>query len=387
MAILKYVKSTNAVNAAGKYHLYKNTISDVLPDATPIATQNVLLDFPYDGVIGESGNEYSTNKTFPYNMGASNSARIRPLRRITENGAQYYFAITADVEAAIGIGATTPITVSGEYNLPLSDFSTDDAIEVYGAIDVYPNIKVIDDGWYIALHVVRERDETEKVFTFWVRIHDTDDWIEDIWLGKGGGYIEITDKVCKTTMLHTEFILLNLLANRWNVGESASPMCVGRFNLSDTEPYYKMAFYDSNMKFIGGADSNVLLEFIVSVADTDTDGDGIKDDDKENKYFYRTGNFVYFTTEAINHIGSALGTPIAKTPAFVVFSAYESGAFLESYRKVSVPYAYFPLFAMQDKFTEGEHCYLYATADSDSEYFKESRVSNFEEYDAPITTS
>lgn len=370
MAILKYVKSTNAVNGADKYHLYKNSISDVLPDADPIATQNILVDFPYRGAIGKDGGEVSTTAPFQYFLGGSDKAFIRPLRRITENGAQYYFAITADLTASMGGGAVTPITISGEYNLPQSDFLTDEHLYIYGAKDYKNWFEEREDGWYMALYVEQTYGE-KKIFTFWVRVADKEDYIKDIGFGKGQGYVYVTNKTLYNNRAHTEYIPLNLLGDRWGVQGLASPMCVGRFNLFDDNSYYKMAFYDANMKFIAGADNIVLQEFVI-------------DDDEENVYFYRSGSDYYFTKAAIDDIAASLSTPLGKSAEFVVFSS-AIGTSEKNY--VSVPYACFPLFAMQDKFAEGEHCYLYATADSDSEYFKESRVSNFERYEVPIATS
>lgn len=378
MATLKYVigvpkeeGESAAIDGADKYHLYKNA-SDV-PPSTPnvddrISTQSTLFDFEHYGAIGTSGKiiEKETKIFYTYNAeGTGNEVLGRPLRRITEDGIRYCVGVSAWLSLSYGGGVNTPVFLSGEYSGLTNEYFT-----IHGG----DGFSKESDGWYLKMSIKQGSAEDFSVIK--IRMLGLDDNIKDVGFGKGQTTVFVHYVEYNDNHRHTEYIPLDALGDGWSVS-GTSGMCVGKFDLSDDDyDYPKMAFYDKNLKFVGGAKSDWLAVY--------TMGDTAVTD-----YYYKpTDSTRYFTAEGVMDIAAKIATANNATgdryPKFVVFSSRWSGTADKD--KVSVPISYFPLFAMRDKFEAGTH-YLFATADSASALFKESPASEVKVYTVSNTAS
>lgn len=351
MATLKYVIGTS-VDGADKYHLYKNS-SATTTNNPPIATQSKLFDFPYYGLIGLDGNEIETTKTDIGYTGGTSIVR-RPLRKITEDGIRYYFSINVNAYVSYGNGVTTVVPLKGEYILESAESFTIKGLGSSGGF-----VKATDGGWDLQMSLKKESESTFQVIK--IRVFGADASVKGIGFGKGEQYVKVISNAYDDTHRHTEYIPLEALGDELGIANT-NGICVGKFVLNDNDyDYPKMAFYDRNLKFVGGANSAFLAVYTAS--------------NETNEYYYKaSASELYFTAAGVSDIASKIATN--NDAKFVVFSSRDSGTADKD--KVSVTHAYFPVFAMQNLFSTGKN-YVYATADSSAEYFTESPASNIEE--------
>lgn len=367
MATLKYVLGDN-VDGADKYHLYKhdsNTRPNTVNINNRIAMQSKLLEFPHYGAIGVSGNEVEAENEifYQYNEGGNdNEVLARPLRKITESGVRYYVGITAMATLSYTGGARTPVFLTGEYYLPNNESFT-----IHGGNGFE---QAADGGWDLTMSLKHGDDSSFSIIR--VRMRDADDTVKSVGFGKDQTTVTVLYNEYNDRHRHTEYIPIEALGDEWDV-TGTTGMCVGMFDLSDDDyDYPKMAFYDKNLKFVGGAKSDWLAVYTAS--------------NSVNDLYYKTSDSkLYFTAKGVLEIGKQItGTSSGNEenyPKFVVFSSRLSGTADKD--MVSVPFAYFPLFAMQDKFAAGQTHYVFATADSSSAYYEESPASNVESYYIP----
>ena len=374
MAILKYI-SAESVNEADKYHLYKND-SGITPDTINkdnlIATQSKLLDFLHYGAIGMSGKmiEKETGIFYQYNSeGTGNSVLGRPLRRITEDGIRYCVGVSAWVTLNYGGAVNSPAFLSGEY-----DGLTDESFTIHGL--PYGGFSKEADGWYLSMQI--KQGNAENFSTIKIHMFDLDDNIKLVDFGKGQTTVFVHYVEYNDNHRHTEYIPIDLLGDAWTPFSTiTSGVCVGAFDLSaDDYDYPKMAFYDENLKFVGGANSKWLSDWIKNYTGINVD----------NRYFYTDNSKYWFTKEAVEDIAIAARDEYGqgnyiKPPKFVVFSSRINRTSDKDH--VSVPNVYFPLFAMKDKLETARAYYLFVTADSSSAFFTESPASNVEPYYVP----
>lgn len=364
MATLKYLIGDN-VDGADKYRLYKHdsaTRPNTVNINNRIAEQSKLLDFQHYGAIDSNGENIGHTKPCSYiyedQTGSGGSAFGRPLRKITEDGIRYYFKIGLYATLNYGSAITSKVWLDGEYYL-----QNDDPFKIRGNLN--PSFeKAADGGWDLLLYIepwVEPSTVTEGVIR--VRVFGSDEYVKGVDFGKGQNTFEITLNELDTPYRHTEYIALNALGNDYSVNGIDDGVCVGPFDLSGSDyDYSKMSFYDKNLKHVGSANSDYLSKAY----------------GKNERQFFTTEEIMAISwdvTGATPHQSNEEGYPI-----FVVFSSKESSTAEKD--KVCVPFAYFPLFAMRDKFEQGNN-YVYATADSQSDYFTESPASNVETYYVP----
>lgn len=396
MATLKYVigvpkvgASSAEIDGADMYRLYtcdSTTAPSVLDASRRIAVQSTTLRFPFSGAIVGTGKEkeQSLNLKYLYNesLGYRNVVNGKPLRKITESGAKYYFAVTTKATIVYKNGYTVTSAFSGEYYV--DDDKKDKTFYLRGYDNTYNAFSGnSEEGWKMFLDLgYREGGETVyKDVSIPLQAPNED--IRYIFWGKGQSQsVKIIVREDDDSRCHSEYIPLEALGDGLSVigadgTRTAAQVCVGEFELTtDDYDYPKMAFYDKNLKFVGGATSGWLDSYIM---DTNTD---------PSYYYKETDSILLFTSDGVRDIAGKIATEKGATgesyPKFVVFSSRQDKILKD---KISVTRAYFPLFAMNDIFPPKEGnapYYLFATADSSHpELFTESVASNVETYTPP----
>lgn len=368
MATLHYLHASR-VEGATKYNLYKSDVNGNILGTNPITSMELLQEFPFLGAITDNGNVREKEDTLHAKGGSENRVFFTPLRRLTENGMRYCLKVSGTLFAYVGGGVSEKRIIDAVWDFP-------DALEVdsFSAcyIHIHPNnsIEKKDDGYYLNCSLTAGANSTTNIQ---IRIFDIDPIVQDIGFAKGDKWLTLHGGEYGDTRRHTEYIpIYTLIGNNWVPNSDVGSVCVGAFDLSNDGDYSykKMAFYNKNLKYVGGADNDWLSNYV------ETHGDSFCRKDAEGK--------VYFTAEGVLDIGKGItGTSTYEEenfPEFVVFSSRWSQT--AQYDYVCFGEGYFPLFAMPDSdfgFVDG-YTYLVVTADSVSQYYKESLPSSPKEY-------
>lgn len=412
MATLKYVigvpkdgSSSAEIDGADMYRLYtcdSATAPSVLDPSRRIAVQSTTLGFPFSGAIVDTGKEKEQTRNLLYlydqSLGYGNVVSGKPLRKITESGAKYYFAVTTKATIVYKDGYMVTSTFSGEYYV--DDDKKDESFSLHGysnAANAFSGSPT--EGWKMFLQLgYFDSDRRETVYKdVSIPLQAPNANIKSIGWGKGQSQsVTIIAREDDDTRCHSEYIPLEALGDGLSVtgadGTDAE-VCVGEFELkTDDYDYPKMAFYNKNLKFVGGANSTKLFESMTGGNNTN---DYVVTRQVTNDKNEVVNIVVYYSKQGVINIGEKVSGVVDKTsgvadkthenyPAFVIFSSRQDNALKD---KISVTRAYFPLFAMNDILppkTGNAPYYLFATADSSHpELFTESVASNVETYTPP----
>ena len=361
MATLHYLHASR-VEGATRYNLYKSDDNGNILGTNPITSMELLQEFPFMGAITDNGNVREKENILSATGGDENSAFFTPLRRLTESGVRYCLKVSGTVSAWVGMGVSEPRIIDAVWDFP-DELEVDSFTACYiHIISHYPIEKKDDDGYYLNCSL---RAGANSATNIQIRILDLDPIVKDIALV---GRLTLHGGEFDDTRRHTEYIpIYTLVGNYWVPNSDVGSVCVGPFDLSNDGDYSykKMAFYNKNLKYVGGADNDWLSNYVK------THGDSFcRKDAKDN---------VYFTAEGVFDIGKGItGTSTdaeENFPEFVVFSSRWSKTSQKDY--VCFGEGYFPLFAMPDSdfgFVDG-YTHLVVTADSVSKYYKESNPS------------
>lgn len=364
MATLHYLHASR-VEGATKYNLYKSDAEGNILGTNPITSMELLQEFPFMGAITDNGNVREKEHRLNATGGDENSVFFTPLRRLTESGVRYCLKVSGTLSAYVGGGVTEKRIIDAVWDFPDS-LEVDSFSACY--IHIHPNNpieKKDDDGYYLNCNLKADANSATNIQ---IRIFDLDPIVKDIGFGKGEQWLTLHGGEYDDIRRHTEYIpIYTLVGNYWVPNSDVGSVCVGPFDLSNDGDYSykKMAFYNKNLKYVGGADNDWLSNYV------GTHGDSFCRKDAK-------GN-VYFRAEGVFDIGKEItGTSTdaeENFPEFVVFSSRWSKTSQKDY--VCFGEGYFPLFAMPDSdfgFVDG-YTYLVATADSVSQYYKESNPS------------
>lgn len=410
MATLKYVigvpkvgASSAEIDGADMYRLYtcdSATAPSVLDSSRRIAVQSTTLGFPFSGAIVDTGKEKEQTHTLLYlydqALGYGNVVSGKPLRKITESGVRYYFSVKTEASITYTGGSIVKSVFSGEYYI--DDDKKDKSFSIHG----FSNLRNAFDGnsaegWKMLLQFKYSGDNDYKAVSIPLQAPNAN--IKSIGWGKGQNpSVTIIVREDDDTRCHSEYIPLEALGDGLSVtgadGTDAE-VCVGEFELkTDDYDYPKMAFYNKNLKFVGGANTNKLFESMTGGSNTN---DYVVTREVKNDKNEVVNIGVYYTKQGVINIGESVSGVVDKTsgvadkkhenyPAFVIFSSRQDRALGD---KISVTRAYFPLFAMNDILppkSGNAPYYLFATADSSHpELFTESVASNVETYTPPAS--
>lgn len=367
MATLYYIYG-DTVPGATKFNLYKaNDAGQALSD-DPTATMQLMKDFDFLGAVTSTGNVREKEHTLWAEGTSQNGCLFTPLRQITEHGVRYCFKVTGTVKASIGSGLSVDRIIEGVYDFPES-MGVDTFSMLY--VHIYATEKFVkkSDGYYLQCMLGESRGGDYEL----IQIHVLDDDPTITGLGFGRG----TDKFL--TLLageygddrrHTEYIpMTSLPGNLWELPGGGGAVCVGKFDFSEDDyDYIKMAFYNKNLKYVGGADSEWLAAYTAS--------------DEVNSFFVKKSEGVYFTAEGVYDVGKKVTGTSTYTeenyPQYVVFSSRERNSSDKDH--VCLNSCYFPLFAMQESIFDDGANYFVVRADSDSNAYQESPDSNMVTY-------
>ena len=367
MATLHYLHASR-VEGATKYNLYKSDDKGNILGTRPITSMELLQEFPFLGAITDNGNVREKEYTLWANGSETNSAWFTPLRRVTENGIRYCLKVTGILYASIGSGLSERRMVDAVWDFP-DDLEVDSFTSCHiHIIASSPFEKKEGDGYYLNCSLTAGYNSATNIQ---IRIFDLDPNITHIGFGKGTQSLTLHAGEYGDNRRHTEYIPIFTLGNGWQATGDSGEVCVGKFNLSDDNDYTykKMAFYNKNLKYVGGVDNAWLAVYTAS--------------NEANSFYYKdSASGLYFTREGVLDIGEKITETSTgeeeNYPEFVVFSSRKSTT--ADIDRVCFNAGYFPLFAMpDDDFDDGDN-YLVVTADSISQYYRESDPSKAEKY-------
>jgi hypothetical protein len=361
MATLHYLQASR-VEGATKYNLYKSDVKGNILGTNPITSMELLQEFPFLGAITDNGNVREKENTLFALGGSENSVFFTPLRRLTESGVRYCLKVSGTLSASVGGGVTERRIVDAVWDFP-DGLEVDSFTACY--IHIHPNNSIEKkdgDGYYLNCSLTAGANSATNIQ---IRIFDLDPIVKDIGFGKGDKWLTLHGGEVGDNRRHTEYIpTYTLIGNNWVPDSDVGAVCVGGFNLSNDGDYSykKMAFYNKNLKYVGGADNDWLSNFV------ETHGDSFCRKDSQG--------IVYFTSEGVDEVGVLItGTSNRDDENYPEFVVFSSRASRPDY--VCFGEGYFPLFAMPDSdfgFVDG-YTHLVVTADSVSQYYKESNPS------------
>jgi hypothetical protein len=341
MATLRYIAGQQ-IDGADKYHLYL-VINEEDKEKERVETRDVLQGFNHmgimiDGKVKEEQRNYyfkSMDRWFG-----------KPIRYLTEEGVKLGFRITGYVDI-VGVGGF--ITKRG---FDVICYVEPELENTNVDVEVADGIASEANAYYLQVKIEKESD--------WrlIPIFENNGDYEHVYFNsKENGYVTIHHVAIAESYWHTDYIYIPSLTDNIVPYGETNPVCVGRFDLSTDLGYDKLSFYNKNLKFLGGAK--------VSYISVDAGYENVE----------------YLTKDQVQAIAIDV-TGITDTtnedyPRFVVFCSRKSG---DPADRVSVGNVYFPLFETSVTYNIGDGDKLAVTADSSSDHYTESALSNVVTY-------
>lgn len=251
MAIFQYIEGNKVKNAVGyrlKARRKETGTTEIL------VTRDVQLHMDIKGTIGEGGVP-AENENVIYTSGGANS--YAPITKMGDYDYEYYYRIKGKINVTVAppAGATLPLPdriVDIPFNVVFNVNSAESRWVKFPASN-YFEINYTDKAIYLTLIVDTNQNPTK---TQKVKIYDITGLPEgvtssDIELGsfRENETPSIAFYGTHPNYRRTDYIPISCLTNDVN------GYCVGLFkeDSSAVLPGYKIAFYDNDLKFLGGA--------------------------------------------------------------------------------------------------------------------------------------
>lgn len=344
MATLRYITGQQ-IDGADKYHLY-SVISEEDKEKERVETRDTLQRFTHRGIMVDGKIEEDEDK---YYFNSMNIWSGRPIRYLTEEGVKLGFRITGYVDV-VGVGGwQTKRGFDVICYVPNSLEDTNVSVEVANGIAdeagaYYLQVKIEDDVDWRLIPIFESNGDYKYVG----------------FNTKENNYVTIHRVAIAEVYYHTDYIYIPCLSDNFRPLNEPDPVCVGPFNLKDGLGYHKVSFYNKNLKFVGGCDTSRIKEFFTA--------NGLPE------YPYLTKDQVILLGR---YVTGTSGQNDENYPRFVVFCSRKyMGEDQTQDDRVSVGNVYFPLFETSVNYNLNDGDKLAVTADSSSDYYKESYLSN-----------
>lgn len=342
MATLQYIAGQQ-ITGADKYRLYK-----VNGDGSneKILYKPVVQEFNHDGIM-VGGKVMEERKRLDRHGGQENGSElITPLRMLTEEGVKTGFKVEGMVNIIYTDGVRVDRYFESVHYLP----DNSEAKVTVWMPEGQNQIIEKSDGWYLNV-TVRGVENMAKII-------DANSEIEYVMFYPTYNDLELVSAALGDNYKHTDYIYIPCLSENITAPGETYPVCVGPFDLTQDLGYDKLSFYNKNLKFLGGVKTKFVAEEVGFEAE------------------YLTKDDVQLIARDVTGIED---TTHEDYPRFVVFCSKWSGTALKD--RVSIGNPYFPLFETEFKqkgIAPGTQ--LGVTADSNSEYYTESALSNVVTY-------